>query len=141
MADISLNLNPASPTYKDFLVVNNDLILTSDAQAGGTNPILQSIIQRLSFFLGEWFLDNTQGVPWFQQILIKGPSQSNIDAVLKNTILGTLGVTGLSAYTFTPNFAERTLAVTFSATTTSGPVNYSGTISASSSSSASGSTA
>jgi hypothetical protein len=138
MVDLALDLNPASSHYKDFLLINNDLALTSDAQPGSTNNILQSIIQRLSFFLGEWFLNNTEGVPWFQQILVKGPNQSAIDGILKNVILGTLGVTGLSSYSFTPNLTGRTLAVTFSVTTTSGPVDYSGTISASSSTSSAG---
>lgn len=129
MADISLDLRPQSSTYKDLLVVNNDLILTSDANPAGTNNVQQDILQRLSFFLGEWFLDNTIGLPWFQQILVKNPDISKIDALFVNTILGTPGVVNLASYSFTPNFAQRTLKIAFSAVTTSGTVNYSGSIS------------
>lgn len=128
MVDISLDLNPASPNYKDFLVVNNDLILTSDAQIGGNNPVLQDVIQRISMFLGEWYLDNTQGVPWFQQILVKNPNQSDIDAIFTNIILGTPGVQSLTNYSFSPNFAKRTLSIKFSLLTSSGTVNYNGTL-------------
>lgn len=128
MADISLDLNPASPTYKDLLVVDGDLILTADANPAGTNNIQQNILQRLSFFLGEWFLDNTQGLPYYQQILIKNPDQSKIDAIFVNSILGTPGVTQLLSYTFTPVFASRLLKVSFSALTTAGKVNYSGNV-------------
>lgn len=131
MVDICLDLNAASPTYKDFLLFDNDLLLTADAssptaQANGNNPVLQDVLQRLSMFLGEWFLDNTQGTPWFQQILVKNPDQANIDGIFKNIILGTPGVVQLSTYTFTPNTSERTLAVTFSILTASGTVTYNG---------------
>ena len=53
MVDISLDLNPANiaqPGYKDLLVVDRDLALTSDANPSGTNPVLQNILQRLRFF-------------------------------------------------------------------------------------------
>lgn len=128
MADVSLDLNKASPNFKDLLILDNDLVLTKDANPLGTNNILQDIVQNLSFFFGEWFLNTTQGLPWFQQILVKNPDQSKIDALLVNTILGTKGVTQLLAYTFTPNFQGRVLGVTFSAMTTSGKVNYSGNV-------------
>lgn len=126
MADLSLDLNPASLTYKDLLVVNNDLIFTSDAQAGGNNPVLQDVLQRLSMFLGEWFLDNTQGTPWFQQILVKNPSLSAIDAIIKNIILGTPGVAQLVSFAFMPNLSKRTGSISFSLLSTSGKVNYNG---------------
>lgn len=129
MADLSLDLNKTSGTYKDLLLLDGDLVLTADADSRGANNILQNILQRMSFFLGEWFLDNTQGLPWFQQILVKGPDQSKIDAIFQNAIMGTPGVTQLLSYTFTPNTTARTLNVTFVAMTTSGKVNYSGNLS------------
>jgi hypothetical protein len=135
MADLAIDLNPldiSQPYYKDIFVSNGDLTLTSDVtpnNLASTNPVLQDILQRLSFFLGEWFLDNTQGVPYFQQILVKNPDQSKIDAIFQNIILGTPGVVQLSSYTFTPKTAIRVLTVAFSCITTSGIVNYSGTIS------------
>ena len=128
MADLALDLDKTSSTFKDLLLIDNDLALTSDAQAGGPNPVLQDCLQRLSMFLGEWFLDNTQGTPWFQQILVKNPDQSKIDAILLNILAGTIGVIQVSDYSFTPNAAARTLSVTFSLVTTSGPVDYSGTL-------------
>ena len=136
MADIALDLNPLHvglATYKDILIVNNDISLTSDAyppntQPLATNPVLQNILQRMRFFLGEWFLDNTQGLPYFQQILVKNPDQSKVDAIFVNVIMGTPGVTTLSAYSFAPNFSKRILVVSFTSITTSGVVSYSGTL-------------
>lgn len=126
MVDISLDLNASSMTYKDFKVVENDLILTADAETGGNNPVEQDILQRISMFLGEWFMDNTQGTPWFQQILVKNPDQANIDGIFRNIILGTPGVLSLTSYSFSPDTSARTLAVRFNALTASGKVNYNG---------------
>lgn len=131
MADISLDLNKASASYRDLLLKSGDLILTSDIDPGGSNPILQDILQRMSFFLGEWFMDNSQGLPWFQQILVKNPSQSKVDAIFSNCIMGTPGVQQLLDYQFSIQSATRVLTVSFVAKTTSGKVNWSGTISTS----------
>lgn len=126
MADISQDLsNPISATYKDLLFINNDLVLTSDVNSAGTDNVLQDILQRLSFFRGEWFMDNTQGVPYFEQILVKNPNQANIDAILVNIIMSTPGVQSLLAYSFEPNNEKRSLSVSFSVVTTQGKVSYS----------------
>ena len=66
MTDIALDLDQNSPTYRDVQIVNGDLQLV-----GAGPAILQHILQRLGIFLGEWFLDNTIGVPYFQQVLVK----------------------------------------------------------------------
>jgi hypothetical protein len=121
--DLLLNLNQSSPTYRDLVVQNNDLVIID-----GLTAIQQDILQRLSFFLSEWFLDNTQGLPWFQQILVKNPVQGNVDTIFRNAILETPGVKQLTKYSFVPNFSARTCSVSFIAQTTQGTVNYSGPV-------------
>lgn len=129
MADLSLDLsNKTSPTFKDLLLVNGDLVLTKDANPLGTDNIQQNILQRLAFIQGEWFMDNTYGVPWYQQILTKSPDLSKIDTILQNTIIKTPGVTQLLSYSQTLNRQARTLSVSFSCMTTNGKVDYSGAI-------------
>ena len=129
MSDISLDLsNQASTTYKDLLIVESDLVLTADADPSGTNPILQNLLQRLSFIQGEWFMDNTLGIPYFQQILVKRPDQSKIETIIQRTILTTPGVTQLLSFSASANTVNRILTVSFSCLTTSGPVSYSGAI-------------
>lgn len=127
MSDISLNLNQASPNYYDYLLIDNDLALTSDAQTGGTDPVQQDILQAMRTFLNEWYLDNSLGMPWFQQILVKSPNQANVDALFRNLILSRLGVVQLLQYNFTPEFLTRRLLESFTAQRTSGIVDYSGT--------------
>lgn len=130
MADLSLDFAKTSPTLNDLLVVNNDLVLTTDAapNAGGTNPVLQDILQTLRFYFGEWFLDNTKGIPWIQQIFVKNPNEAAINAILMNSIMSVKGVISLNTYTFDFNTAARTFKVTFSVTSTAGKIDYSGNI-------------
>lgn len=129
MADLSLDLTKQSSTQNDLLVIDGDLVLTSDANPLGTNNVLQDILTRLRFMLGEWFMDTSQGLPWFQQILVKNPDLSKIDAIFQNTILGTPGVITLISYDFDPDLSARTLEVEFKAATNGGVVDYTGTIS------------
>lgn len=52
----------------------------------------QAILTRLLLYQGEWFLDTTDGTPWFQKILGR---QYNLDpnTFVKQRILGTPNVT------------------------------------------------
>ena len=131
MADLSLDLSTSiSPTYKDLLVQNGDLVLTADANPAGTNNVLQNILQRLSFVQGEWFMDNTVGIPYYTQVLIKNPDLSKIEALFQSTIIKTPGVTQLLSYSQNFITGSRLLNVSFSCLTTAGKVEYSGSIGA-----------
>lgn len=127
MSDISLDLDKASPTFNDYLLIDGDLALTSDVQQGGADPVQQDILQAMRTFLNEWYLDNTLGIPWFQQILIKNPDQSKIDAIFINTILSRRGVIQLLSYDFEEIRPDRILKDTFKVQRTTGKVDYSGT--------------
>ncbi len=90
--DIALDLTPTSPTFNDLLIVNGNLVLVD-----GVGAIQQHVVQRIRIFLGEWFMDNTIGIPFFDQVLIKNPDQSKIDAIFQNVILGTPGMEQLTS--------------------------------------------
>lgn len=71
----------------DLDISTGDLGLVEDAQA-----IIQRIPQALKLFLGEWYLDTTQGTPWFQDVLVKNPNPDIIRSVIRNRILSVAGV-------------------------------------------------
>lgn len=121
MSDIALDLNPLSPTVNDILIQNNDLVLVDGSQA-----ILQDLLQRLRFFYGEWFLDITLGIDYFNQILVKNPNLGNINAIMINTIVTTPGIQQLNSYNLTTNYITRQVFIQFSAQTTKGQINYAG---------------
>lgn len=111
---------------------DGDIYLTSSgdlAVVTGSDAVKQHIAQRLRFVRGEWFMDITRGVPYFFDILgQKAPDLSNLSAVMKDAILGTPGVTGLSSFGLSLDRQTRELTLTFVATSDDGEIDYSGVI-------------
>lgn len=125
MTDLLLDLNPINTTFGDFVISNGDIQGTPDQ----LTAIQQHILQRLRTFLGEWFLDNTIGLPFYQSILVKNPSIGTVNGLFGAEIVGTPGVIALTKYAFSVDSVKRSLTADFKALTTGGVVDYSGTLS------------
>ncbi len=125
MSDLSIALDVASlgtPGYRDLVIDQGDLVLTSDVSASpaATNPTMSLICQNLLWFLGEWFLDTSGGTGWLQIVARKGASAQDIDALIQDRILATPGVAVLTAYQGQAYRAQRLYRISFSVTTTAG---------------------
>lgn len=88
----------------------------------GIEAIRQHLICRLRFFLGEWFLDERDGVPYWERVLVHNPDEATIGEALRRTILGTPGVSALASFSLTIDRQARSLALVFEAVTTEGVV-------------------
>lgn len=121
MGDLSLDLDRTSEFFGDLVLDEGDLLINE-----GIEAIQQNIIQRLKTYLGEWFLDNQIGLPYYEQILVKNPDIGKVDALFQNAILGTPGVLSLDTYRAVFDKATRRFSVAFKATCTSGQVDYAG---------------
>lgn len=108
-----------------------DLLLTEDTHdldvraydlgfAEGTQLVVQRIKQRLWFFLGEWFLNIREGVPYYQQILVKRPQLPTVESIFKRTILQTPGVVQLMQFSLEYENDIRRLRVDFRVNTVYG---------------------
>lgn len=95
-----------------------DLYLGDDGDARSITDLGEEVAQRLTvrfnFFLGEWFLDQTEGTPWFQRVLVKAPSDRVIRLVLSSVISGCEGVASLTQLSYSIS-RERLLSVSFKA--------------------------
>ena len=71
-------------------------------------------------FKGEWFLDQRQGVPYFQYVMISNPKLSLIGNIFRKVCLSAPGVASVSSIQldFTPR--ARTLVATIQAQTNEG---------------------
>lgn len=96
------------PDTRDLILANGDLVLVKDGAA-----IRQEAQIRMGFFLGEWFLDQTQGVPYFQDIFVKAPNLSAIKTVLSDEVLKTVGISSLTSMLLDHDASARTLRVTW----------------------------
>ena len=101
----------------DLLLSNGDL-----ATVDGADGITQFLSQRLKFFLTEWFLDETLGMPYFDTILVKNPDEALVSSVFKKEILNTPGVDSLIQFTLDFDVPSRTLTVSLLAKTTAGEI-------------------
>lgn len=101
----------------DLVVTNGDISLVLLDAA-----IRQDVQQTLQFLMGEWFLNNTLGIPYLQTILAKNPDLDLIQSILQNAVLDVNGVTDLVAFEFDYDSQTRSLSVTLQAKTTNGTV-------------------
>ena len=98
----------------DLLLTNDDLTLIDGDLATVTESeqLSQWVVTRLRTFLGEWAFDLDLGLPYYEEVFVKSPNLSVVDAYIKAVILATPGVVDLVSYASTLDVAARTLAVT-----------------------------
>lgn len=72
--------------------------------------VAQAVQTRLLLLRGEWFLDITEGMPWSTEVLGKF-TNGTYDSAIRQRILGTQGVTELTAYSSTLDGQKRALTV------------------------------
>lgn len=101
--------------------VTHDLDLSSGGLGliTGDEAVKQKLSIRLRFVLGEWFLDQRIGVPYFESVFVKNPDEGRIRDIFRQTVLTTPGVSDLRELLVTLG-SDRILRVTFIAVLDSG---------------------
>jgi hypothetical protein len=106
-------------TNGDIAIENDDLVLID-----GVDAIAQDVEIRLTFFLGEWFLDTRLGVPWFQKILGQKPRLGAVKSLLRKAIMTTPGLLGISDFIANYDGVTRKLSVSFTGRAQSGTFDF-----------------
>lgn len=88
----------------------------------GIEQVRQRIAARLKFFVGEWFLDLRQGVPYYRDVLVKNPNLPLIRSLFRRVILGTPGVLSVAKLDVEVDQASRTGQITFEAVCDGGTI-------------------
>jgi hypothetical protein len=101
----------------DLALSSGDVVIAS-----GPEYVRQSILSRFKFFLGEWFLDLREGVPYYRDILIKNPDIDVIRSVFRKVLLTTPGVLEIERFALTLDNAKRELRFDFSCRVEGGAV-------------------
>ena len=101
--DIALNI-----ASSDLVIKNNDLILIDNAER-----VAQQVLITLRFWLGEWFLDTRQGVPYLEYVLVKNPNMNHIRQILAEKIQSVEGVNNIVSLDFDFRRITRELYVNF----------------------------
>lgn len=102
-----------------------DLLLDHDLHdlvfINGACPVTQLLVdvvtQRLKItiytFLGEWFLDTTIGVPYFQQVFGKIRSKATIDLIFQQIISDDVDVIEILTFESSLSSSDRGYSMTF----------------------------
>ena len=93
----------------DLKLTNGDLVIID-----GVDQIKQAIWSNFRFFLGEWFLDTREGVPYFQEILVKSPDMGTVSSAFRSALLKTVGVIEILTFRLEHDRPTRTLRFDFS---------------------------
>ena len=59
----------------------SDIVLTDDGDImliDNAERVAQQIVISLRFWLGEWFLDTSLGVPYLEYVLVKNPNINHV---------------------------------------------------------------
>lgn len=106
---------------RDIAMKGGHLVITAGKlqTVSDTEAIAQAIELRCSFIRGEWFLDLTAGVPFYELIWQKNPNLVAVREVFRKVIAGTLGVVEVLAVDLR-YVGARKLEVKFSARTDAG---------------------
>lgn len=111
------------------MTLGPDILLDADGDLDMTDgdlkmevSIAQSISIRLKYFSGEWFLDTTKGLPYFDLIYVKNPNLTHVSSIFRQCILQTPGVTSLDKFEVSFNVATRSFTVEFAAQTSQGEI-------------------
>jgi hypothetical protein len=97
------------------LDTNHDLDVTGGLLTllSGVDYVAQACEIRLKFFLGEWFLDQRLGVPWFQRILGQKPRLNAVSEILQSAALTTPGLDAITEWLLDFNGETRALSISF----------------------------
>lgn len=107
--ELTAVVDPENPIEGDLRLTTGQLTLVD-----GNDAVRQHIANRLRFFLGEWFLDLRQGLPFYQDVLVKNPDRESVRSIFRTTILRTPGVEAVDELQLTVS-ASRVLSVSFRA--------------------------
>jgi len=97
---------------------DGDIVITSDIQfSSGVQAIRQGIAIRMQNFMGEWFLDLDNGIPYFSRILGKRYNEQELLSIMRVPLLATPGVTGIVSLTSEWDGTTRTATISWEVST------------------------
>ena len=107
-----------------FKLENNDLkILSGEFETVENSVAVAQLIQsRLKTFAREWFLNNTIGIDYFNQVLVDNYNIPKIESIFKTEILETTNVNEMLDFNISIDRQSRVLKISFKCNTSFGVI-------------------
>ena len=114
MSDLAITLQSSAinPNIGDLEFADStmsEILLTDDPSYPEGRDVMQDLFIRLRFFYSEWFLDPTQGLPYFRYVFTNDPDTRLITSIFRRVILGTPGVGSLDTFSLDFDRSRRIL--------------------------------
>lgn len=101
---------------KDLLLtLDGDLRLDSSGDISITDSVQQAILVRLRWFLEEWRLGPSFGLPYYEEVFIKNPNIGRIRQMCRDAILEVEEVTDATILSFELNEYTRKAVLAYEA--------------------------
>lgn len=99
------------------IIPKGDLALESGTTVpiNGAEYARQRVDADLSLYLGEWFLDTREGVPYRRDVLIKNPNQAVVRSMFRSVILKVPGIVDVSRLDVVLDTSARKMTVDWEA--------------------------
>jgi hypothetical protein len=104
----------------DVLLSTTATITTPTFTTSTSENLAQRLKIRLQTFKGEWFLDGTIGIDYFNQIAGKNRSKAAVDAIIQAEILKEQEVLQITAYSSVVDKTTRKITIQFTVRTVDG---------------------
>ena len=104
----------------DVLLSTTATITTPVFTTTTSENLAQRLKIRLQTFKGEWFLDGTIGIDYFNQIAGKNRSKAAVDAIIQAEILKEQEVLQITAYSSVVDKTTRKITIQFTVRTVDG---------------------
>lgn len=82
----------------------------ADFHRNTPEAVAQAVMTRLKLWVGEWFIDQTEGTPYQQAILGKR-TRASIEPAIRSRILETQGVTAIDEFSISIDPDERKVTI------------------------------
>lgn len=82
--------------------------------------VRQRLYRKYQFFLGEWFLDTREGIPYFRDVFVKNPDLAVVQSLMVKVASDDPGVDTVSS--FDQSLDGRTLTISLECVLTDGTV-------------------
>jgi hypothetical protein len=101
----------------DLVIENGHFVI-----ARGIRYVRQKLSARFRFFLGEWFLDQREGVPYYRDVFTWNPNLPVIRSLFRRLVLTTPGVLALPRFEIDFDRSTRVLRFNFQAICSDGDI-------------------
>lgn len=102
-------------TSGDLVLREGDVLLIDNAER-----VAQQILITLRFWLGEWFLDVKEGIPYLEYVLVKSPNLLHIRQIFTEAIEKVEGVQRVEEMELAFDIKNRSLRVDYEVSTAYG---------------------